>query len=622
MRGRGPLAVALALLGLALAAPSVGAHATLVRSDPPTGMTLVKAPSDLRLEFNEEVSRAEVRLLNGHGRVVQGTELSGGGRTLVLRLPQLPRDAYQVVWDVLSAEDGHLSNGALAFGVRTGVGPVGAHSSAGEPGSPLEFLLRWLDFLLMAGMLGGITIAAIVSSKLATARVGLRASHFAARRMLALAAASAGGALVLGLLLFAWEADDLRGALGPGESLIGSAGTLISERWGVLWILREGLLAALVITALLVTRRNIFRRIGRGALFTAGGLAVGAAIVRADGGHAASASGAVLAVGADAVHQVAAGVWIGGVFAFVVAVVATASVAGPAPNALLRAWWRPLAAVVAVSVVAVGITGLHAAGVQVTSVDGLLTTFYGGALIAKTALVVLLCLLGAINTWIVHRGRHNREASRPLGLLLVEALIGVMVLGAAAAMTSSAPPRGPEFAPPQAAPIPTLSAANGDLVTLASVRPNRPGTNIVTVMAASSRRPPPAPIDSIAMRIERIGSPPDDVRSVRLSQFAANQFSGGVNLPREGGWRMRIVLSRAGERLANGFEWRVAPPDPARPVSVSAQPLAPLVDRIAVGLLFLLVAAAVCVISLRRLRPRNPSEVEAAIGAGNRAAAR
>jgi hypothetical protein len=84
----------------------------------------------------------------------------------------------------------------------------------------------------------------------------------------------------------------------------------------------------------------------------------------------------------------------------------------------------------------------------------------------------------------------------------------------------------------------------------------------------------------------RLSSARGGEERLQLGRFAAGRFTGTVSLPSDGRWSMTVLVSRAGHRSASRFGWTVAPPDPARPVKVSARPLAPIADRAALVGLF------------------------------------
>ena len=128
------LAVVLALLLIAHAE----AHATLVRSEPAAGALLTTAPKEVVLEFSERLdpSFSAVRLLDSKAQVVN----AGPGlidpavpRVLRLALTALPKDSYTAVWKVRSADDGHVTEGTLPFGVGVAVTTTALIPPLGAP---------------------------------------------------------------------------------------------------------------------------------------------------------------------------------------------------------------------------------------------------------------------------------------------------------------------------------------------------------------------------------------------------------------------------------------------------------------------------------------------------------
>jgi copper transport protein len=184
------------------------------------------------------------------------------------------------------------------------------------------------------------------------------------------------------------------------------------------------------------------------------------------------------------------------------------------------------------------------------------------------------------------------------------------VLIAAAQLTASSPPRGPQFAAPRRVLAPTLVRQVDDVLVTVTPRPNRPGANVVTVLAVSSRRPPPAPIDAVTLSIG--GRPP-----VALHALAPGRWSGGADLVRPGRSRMTILVRRGRRRLWGSLPWTIAPADAARPVVVSARRLAPTAN--AAGLLVALAAAAgglaiALATARRRSRPSRRSTAPTTLG--------
>src|SRR4051794_36898141 len=116
------LLVVSVLVAIALPAPTASAHSLLVRSEPASGTTLAESPGLAELWFSEDVtlSRSSARLVDGSGSVVPGTRPimeAGNPRGLAIALPKLQAGTYGLVWQVMSAEDGHTASGTVVFGI-------------------------------------------------------------------------------------------------------------------------------------------------------------------------------------------------------------------------------------------------------------------------------------------------------------------------------------------------------------------------------------------------------------------------------------------------------------------------------------------------------------------------
>src|SRR5215218_1538291 len=130
MRRRGRLAaLAAPLAGVWLLAtgPAAAAHGSLQSSEPAGGSSLERAPAAVTLRFSErpDPDLSTVRVLDSGGRVVAGGPARPvSGRPLELRVATagLATGGYTVSWRIVSAVDGHRTDGAFGFGV----GPAGA----------------------------------------------------------------------------------------------------------------------------------------------------------------------------------------------------------------------------------------------------------------------------------------------------------------------------------------------------------------------------------------------------------------------------------------------------------------------------------------------------------------
>jgi len=136
----------------------------------------------------------------------------------------------------------------------------------------------------------------------------------------------------------------------------------------------------------------------------------------------------------DALHQLAAATWIGGLLHLIVAALRGRPVA---PGALLRRF-SGLAMVAVGTLVAAGI-GLTLG--YVDSARGMLGTAYGLMVMTKVVMLALLLVFGAVNFLVVRRLPPG-DAAAPLRLrryVEVELGLGLTVLFAAASLTSLPP---------------------------------------------------------------------------------------------------------------------------------------------------------------------------------------
>lgn len=109
---------AMALMVLAITAISVPAfaHGDIATSDPADGARLKKVPEQVRVTFTETPARdSKFVVKDGCGEVVGDPTVDG--KALVVQVADAQPGSWSARWDVLSAEDGHQTEGAITFKV-------------------------------------------------------------------------------------------------------------------------------------------------------------------------------------------------------------------------------------------------------------------------------------------------------------------------------------------------------------------------------------------------------------------------------------------------------------------------------------------------------------------------
>jgi len=252
-----------------------------------------------------------------------------------------------------------------------------------------------------------------------------------------LAITAAGGLLVaaaqaaiLAIVVLAF-ADDAGWPV--GEVLASTVGTVGVARLVV---------AVLATAAALALRRAPGSRAWRILLLVSG---VSLPVLGALVSHAVGRENADWLVTLGALHQAAAGVWVGGL------VCAAALAIRPDTDASVG-WLRPFSWLAAAAVAVIAVTGVGLAFEYVASPGAAIGTSYGAMVLTKIALFVALVAMGGLN----HLAVRGWWASSPVQALVVRRRVEVeaglaLVAVFMAASIASAPP-GADAGVPRAAP--------------------------------------------------------------------------------------------------------------------------------------------------------------------------
>jgi copper transport protein len=625
VRCRFLLAVGFAICGAILITTIGQAHANLLRSDPADGSILEESPKEISMWFDEPISTrfSSAQLFDADSQRIEipGLRTDPSDPTLlVLIMPELPDGVYSVLWKILSEVDGHYNQGLLVFGLGEGV-ELGSAALAPveDPAPPMqEVLLRWVNLLMLVGFIGGVAMTPLVLSP-AEANANndielLPIFQLATRRVLKLASMCAGGAFFVGIGLLLWQAVTLKDSLPEGFSFLSSVGQVLTQtRWGTLWLIRQVFLVcagAGVISIFQAQKRAHTDQAPtrpKMVWLLAFGLSLVLIALQALSSHAAGLiADTALAVVSDGLHLIGASLWVGGLLSLGVGLLPLIRTHRGDIGDLVRAGWRPFSKVAALSVGLLLATGLYNTGRQVASLDALLTTLYGQALLGKIGLMLGVGLFGLLNASLLHprlSAPLAKRLGRPPGwtplpvrrlplLVVAEGSLGLLVLLITGLVTASPAPRDPTFTiDPQDVPG-ALSQRVDDLVVTLNAKPNRPGQNVFTVFTASTRRPPPAEIARVILRFTYLDQ---DIgrESVTLEEVEPGRFLlGGNYLRLAGNWQIDVVVRRIGlEDSVAHFDWVVAPPGESRPVVVSKVPLESTLT-LAAAAMFLLVPLA------------------------------
>jgi putative copper export protein/methionine-rich copper-binding protein CopC len=458
-RSLAPLVIALVAV---MAMPSPGAaHQFLRGSTPSAGDTLSVVPGEVRLTFSERVRLefTEVVVQGPDGALVLATLRQSADDDRVLVAPIRSgwhSGDFTIRWTTVGA-DGHRTDGTVSFTVAEGaeglpapepqpeettepepVGTVPHHDPRMFPEtptfgaqSPAYAGIRALLFMALVAALGAVALRWIVLPVTAQRQV---VEADAMRTGLDRGAAGIGFLAAIALLVAAlarlWAQSaslfGTAGALDPGRL----AQALTLQPWAMGWWLQ----AAAAVGAIIGF--GLARRAVRGGWLLAVVAVLVAAVTPALSGHAVAMSGiAWLAVPADTLHVLAAGGWLGSLFALVVVGLPTAMRLGEgrrgAAAAALVHGFSPTALVFAGVLVT---TGVISAWLHLGEIPALWTTPYGRTLLLKVGIFSGVAVIGAYNLLRVRpalgdaRGAVRLRRSGTAELLLALAVIVVTAI--------------------------------------------------------------------------------------------------------------------------------------------------------------------------------------------------
>jgi copper transport protein len=587
MRSRGRLAALAVLAGVWLLAsgPAAAAHGTLQSSEPAGGSSLERAPSAVTLRFTErpDPGLSTVRVLDSGGRVVAGGPAQPApGRPEELRVPvaELPAGAYTVTWRIVSAVDGHRTDGVFGFGV----GPAGAPQLAASPAmgevqtrpalSPLAVAGRWAWYWGLTLLVGAAATGLLVFGGRLPGRpvvpLGL-ALLAAAAGLLAMTAAASSGAGV-----------SLAGLLGSttGQWLLWRAAMLAAAVAATWWVLTRpapgGPPAPPAVAGDLSPSPAVAggppspgppaEGARRSPLLALGLAGAGGMLIHALAGHAAGPSSLrLLNLGAQWVHLLAVGVWIGGL-AWLLAGLRQHAHAGSARAVVVR--FSKLAGISLGVVVATGVAR------TVDELGGwarLADSGFGRALDLKLVLFAGLVALGARNRYRLvplfpaggRRGavpRLRRSVGGELGL-------AAGVLAAAALMSQLAPGDPAGAARPAPAP-PVLAASGADWATTVrvtlTVTPGAAGPNRFTATVADYDSGTTLPVDRVELSGNPVAHPGLGTARLELTEAADGRWLGeGRMLSLAGRWNLTTTIQRPSGGVTVPLALDVPPPAPS-----------------------------------------------------------
>ncbi len=410
---------------LLLMATTAWGHAFPDHSEPRVGSVLLTPPPRVRLWFDGmlEPAFSTITVIDANNQQVDkgdGGVNPADHTVLEASLPPLPAGKYRIVWSVVD-HDGHRTEGDLSFSV--GPGSYDRPRAASAPATLPQLFVRWLNFIGLSMLIGALAFHVLIVRSVELPHQGFETVEQPFRRLelsaIVLVALASVGELIL-------RTQMMRG--GPlAEIHTVLPVVILQTHFGAVWLVRMGLIGLLILvwglrrTTAPQNRRTIMLSLSATAFI---------ALTMSLSGHAAHWGDLTMPVLIDWIHLVAGSIWTGGLFAM--GFLIQRFVAPPDTKASrgLAAVGRPFSRMAAYCVFTLLAGGLFNAWLQVGSLQPLVTTSYGLALLVKIFLVALVLALAAVNRYYFlplirdPAGAQNRLLVKTIGRLGGAWLVG------------------------------------------------------------------------------------------------------------------------------------------------------------------------------------------------------
>ncbi len=437
MSGRGRIVLALAVIAMAIGAPSsASAHAYLIKSVPAAAGVLDAPPPNVQLTYDEAVEPrfAIISVTNAAGRQETTAPVKrspANPDTLVVPLrPGLPEGWYLIYWRAISV-DGHPVQGAFTYAVGPNPGPAPQFvvpSIAGSATSLNLLIARWVMFLSVMSAIGLFVFRILI------ARPGRRRVPAASLRPVsrAFVIASVVGLLAIPVYLdFATAIDSLRSVFDLG-ALVPLFRVTAFGRGYVDMTICFALFCVAAWIALWLDKPEREHRSVAEIIAITGALLAAMAVLLIPGtsGHAAQTSPRGISVILDWLHLITGSVWLGGLIGLLVLWISVPA-AGRVPA--LSSVVPRFSNVAFVAVLLLLATGTWATINHMPALDALWLTGYGVAILVKIGLLIAAMALGAGNLLRTKprliAARDHPELGPPAARLLRRMISGETVAG-------------------------------------------------------------------------------------------------------------------------------------------------------------------------------------------------
>ncbi|MGE6550533.1 copper resistance CopC/CopD family protein [Bacillus mycoides] len=503
---------------------SASAHAYVVKSNPAENETLKKAPSVVKIEFDEDIQVSSfntlfVRDTSGKRVDVKDAHIDKKNKKILEAglKENLKNGLYSIQWKAISA-DGHPIQGVIPFRIGS--------AEAGTDDIKVEEMgyVPQIDMIMERGILYtsfslfiGVLLFNLILYKGSASQVQSRS-----KKIIWISLFGIFISLLFNLPLQAKINADVSWLEAFNPILLKE--TLQLSVFGYVWITQMALISTLMIVTYFAVKREKLSSFKVWSIPIV--LFIGLLVMKAFNSHAYGIRFKEIAVVMDFLHLFAASLWMGGLSSIVLLLRKEDDKWTMYWDAIKR--FSPWATG---AVIVILLTGLFNSTFFIPTIHSLFDTKYGLALLAKILLFVCMGILG-----IIHYVKGRMRAQQRLGATVkVEFIIGIIVFVIVAFMTNvqtpPMPPTGPFTESKQ--------LDNGYELTL-HVSPNKVGKNTFHITLKDENGQPVTDMEQIVLTTQSLdmnmGKGSFKVSAVSPGEYEAE----GMYINMTGNWNIQV----------------------------------------------------------------------------------
>ncbi|HDR7586925.1 copper resistance protein [Bacillus mycoides] len=503
---------------------SASAHAYVVKSNPAENETLKKAPSVVKIEFDEDIQVSSfntlfVRDTSGKRVDLKDAHIDKKNKKILEAglKENLKNGLYSIQWKAISA-DGHPIQGVIPF--RIGLAEAGTDDIKVEE---MGYVPQ-IDMIMERGILYtsfslfiGVLLFNLILYKGSASQVQSRS-----KKIIWISLFGIFISLLFNLPLQAKINADVSWLEAFDPLLLKE--TLQLSVFGYVWITQMALISTLMIVTYFAVKSERVSSFKVWSIPIV--LFIGLLVMKAFNSHAYGLKFKEIAVVMDFLHLFAASLWMGGLSSIVLLLRKEADKWTMYWDAIKR--FSPWATG---AVIVILLTGLFNSTFFIPTIHSLFDTKYGLALLAKILLFVCMGILG-----IIHYVKGRMRAQQRLGATVkVEFIIGIIVFVIVAFMTNvqtpPMPPTGPFTESKQ--------LDNGYELTL-HVSPNKVGQNTFHITLKDENGQPVTDMEQIVLTTQSLdmnmGKGSFKVSAVSPGEYEAE----GMYINMTGNWNIQV----------------------------------------------------------------------------------